>query len=335
MSARWHRSDARDATSPLGCPLLAARIQELPLGFATHVDAPTPDRPTFLPDDRPRQLYRNADSGSDVRLLPVAQFLADRSSDRWYGGAPMRVGEDEVSPSIASYTPAAVKPELWERIAPTARAWSAMVPAESGRQAVQRLKPLAQYLAWRDQAGMVIDDPTEVFHPSDVDRFVHHGCRHLSDATRASYRSALRTVGEHVAGTELACPERTVSISKPRPQAPYGPAELAALLGAISGLPTAAARHNAMALVTYGRGAGLRASEIASLVGTDHEITPDGTVLVHIPGPGARSVARPEDMGRRGDPHLGAGRHAASVPGGQDPHRSSGHRGVLRTPALP
>lgn len=281
-----------------GCPLLAwsAPVAELPLAHAVLVDLPTASeglRPDALRAPRSPRRYRALVAprvSAGFVLLPAAAFLRDRAASRWYGGAPLRPGEDLVTPSIATYQPTTVASTVWELVGPAARRWAATVPAESGRQAVSRLKPLAQYLAWRVEGGLLIDDPVDVFHPADVERFVTEGCAHLANSSRSAYRSALRTVGEHVVGTEVACPARTLPVARPAPRKPYSTAEFSALLAGISGLRTAAARHNAMALVALGRGAGLRAGDVAAVVGSDVARTTDGTLVIHVAGPGERVV---------------------------------------------
>lgn len=202
----------------------------------------------------------------------------------------MRAGDLLVGESINGYEPASVHPEVWDQVAPQARRWVAMVPVEFGRQAVARLKPLAQYLAWRVEGGMDVNDPTAVFRADDFEYWLATACGHLREGTQSSYRSALRTIGEHVAGTETACPDRTTPIAKPDPQAPYTDREFAAVLGAISGLRTGTAHHNAMAIVAPSRGAGLGTSDITGLVGTDITMA-DDSVVISVPGPRPRQVA--------------------------------------------
>lgn len=194
-----------------------------------------------------------------------------------------------VGESIDAYAPAAVHPEVWDLIAPQARRWVAMVPVEFGRQAVARLKPLAQYLAWRVEGGMDVTDPTVVFRADDIEWWVATGCGHLSGGSTASYRSALRTIGEYAAGTDTACPDRTTPIAKPDPREPYTDHEFAAVLGAIGGLRTGGARHNAMALVAPSRGAGLGLSDITGLVGTEIAVV-HNTVVINVSGPRPRQV---------------------------------------------
>jgi len=147
-----------------------------------------------------------------------------------------------------------------------------------------------QYLAWRAAGGRQVADPSAVFRADEIDQFISAGCGHLAGGTRATYRSALRTIGECVVGVEVACPDRTVELAKPAPLAPYSEPEFAALLGAIGGRPTEFQRHNAMVLVAFGRGAGLTASDIANLTGTDVHSTRDGATVVEVTGDRRRRV---------------------------------------------
>jgi hypothetical protein len=164
-----------------------------------------------------------------------------------------------------------------------------MVPG-SEVQAVRRLKPLAQYLGWRVAGGRSLTDPSAVFRADEIEQFVSGGCGHLAGGTRATYRSALRTIGENVVGAEVACPDRTVELAKPAPLTAYSEVEFAALLGAIAGRPTRFQRDNAMVLVVFGRGAGLTAGDIASLTGHSIRTTTDGATVVEVCGARGRRV---------------------------------------------
>lgn len=192
--------------------------------------------------------------------------------------------------SVEEYRPLRVDAAVWAAVGPLAREWVGTVPVGVVSEAVQRLKPLAQYLAWRVAGGMTVTDAAVVFRLDEIDRFILVGCGHLAGGTRATYRSALRSIGEHVVGFEVACPDRAMPAAKPTPLAPYSDAEFASILGAISGRPTLFQRNNAMALVVFGRGAGLGAGDIAGLIGTDCHRTADGTVIIGVPGARPREV---------------------------------------------
>lgn len=229
----------------------------------------------------------------EARWVPQAAaggFEADRRSSEWFGGVPVRDGDRLVGESVELYRPRTLKSDVWEAVGPAARDWVRMVPVTVEAKAVSLLKPLSQYLAWRSQGGMAIEDPRQVFRSDDIELFIATGCAHLAGGTRATYRSALRSIGEHVAGYEVACPDRAVSISKPQPNAPYTSAEVAAVVAACRGRHTAFQRHNAMVLVACGLGAGLTAADMTSLVGTDVETSAQGTVIVHVQGPNPRRI---------------------------------------------
>jgi hypothetical protein len=165
-----------------------------------------------------------------------------------------------------------------------------MVPVEVTTQAVELLKPLGQYLAWRHGGALTLTDPAVVFRVDDIEQFIQHGCTHLTGRTRATYRSALVRVGEHAAGWQVVRPAQGLPIEAADPQAPYSPEEFAAVLAAVSGRRTAFQRHNGLVLIALGRGAGLAAGDITALVGTDIEERSDGTVVVHVAGPSRRQV---------------------------------------------
>lgn len=190
---------------------------------------------------------------------------------------------------VKAYRPRAVDALVWAGVGPIARQWAAAVPG-SEIQGVRLLKPLAQYLAWRVAGGRSWMDPSVVFRADEIDQFIGGGCNHLAGGTQGTYRSALRTIGEHVVGVEVACPDRTVELAKPAPLTPYSESEFAALLGAIKGRPTDFQRDNAMVLVVFGRGAGLTAGDIANLAGTDVRSTRDGATVVELTGDRRRSV---------------------------------------------
>jgi hypothetical protein len=195
-----------------------------------------------------------------------------------------------VGQSIDSYMPRTVDPAVWAEVGPSARAWVSLVPVEVTSQAVGLLKPLSQYLAWRHAGAMNAADPATVFRVDDIEQFIQNGCQHLTVRTRATYRSALLRVGEHVAGWQVVRPTQGLPIGAADPQAPYSPGELAAVLGAVSGRRTGFQRHNGLVIVALGRGAGLTAGDITALVGTDIEERHDGTVIVHVAGPNRRQV---------------------------------------------
>lgn len=190
---------------------------------------------------------------------------------------------------VEAYRPRCVDFTTWAAVGPWARTWARATPGPDHHR-VQRLKPLVQYLAWRAAGGRRVADPSVVFRADEIDQFISTGCDHLAGGTRATYRSALRTIGEHVVGVEVACPDRTVELAKPAPLTPYSESEFASLLGAIGGRPTAFQRNNAMILVAFGRGAGLTAGDIANLTGRDVHSTRDGATVVEVTSDRQRRV---------------------------------------------
>lgn len=213
------------------------------------------------------------DTGSAPRKDAPANCEADLTASR----------------SIEGYRPSTMNSVVWAEVGPLAREWTTMVPGTEV-QSVRRLKPLARYLAWRLAGGQSVIDPSVVFRADEIDQFILGGCGHLAGGTQATYRSALRTIGEYVVGVEVACPDRTVELAKPAPLAPYSESEFAALLGAIGGRPTEFQRGNAMVLVVFGRGAGLTAGDIANLAGRDVHSIRDGAAVVEVTGDRRRRV---------------------------------------------
>lgn len=217
-----------------------------------------------------------------VRAKPLSTataFLADRASSLWDAGQPSR-GHDTVSGRIGAFHPSQISEMQWERIGPHVRRYVEVAAPASATRAATLLNTVTQFLLWCDGQGLDLGR-ADLFRPEVVEQFAATGCGHLSTGTRANYRSHLRTVGECVLGP-AACPGRTPAIRASDPEAPYSHDELGALLGWARGLITGARRHNALALLALGAGAGLASSDIAALVGTDVHVDAEG-VLIEVP----------------------------------------------------
>lgn len=228
-----------------------------------------------------------ASSPPPVSSGGLPTFAAER--DEFLSGTRDRTRE-AISRELRGYQPRAIDPETWAAVGALARHSVDTAEPTSGRQALRLLKPTGQYLAWRRRIGLSLGEPADVFRAEDIERFVATGCDSLSPRSRATYRSALRTVGEANVGWATACPNRGVPITASSATAPYTPAELASIVSASQGQSTEYRRHNALALITLARGAGLTTGEIASLVGTDIVRASDGLRVIRVPGPHAREV---------------------------------------------
>lgn len=246
--------------------------------------------PVRVRADRPEGASSSGATPWSPPLRLVSDFEADRLSMRWFSGAPVHPRDLAVNDAVKAYVPRAVEASTWSAIAPMARQWVSTVPLEVSAQAVELLKPLSQYLAWRHQGAMNTTDASLVFRLEDIERYIQSGCSHLSDRSRATYKSALRRIGEHAAGWGIARPDQGVPVAAGDPKAPYTPEEFSALLAAIRGRPTSYQRHNAMVIVALARGGGLAAGDIKTVIGHDIERTAAGVVVVHVKGPNPRQV---------------------------------------------
>jgi hypothetical protein len=145
----------------------------------------------------------------------------------------------------------------------------------------------AMLLAWCHGQGLDLV-PEVVLQPDTIDRFVAHGCAHLSPGSQSNYRSVLYRIGESTLGNDVYAPRR-LPLSASDPVEPYSESEERALVGWIRGLPTSSMRDGALAVLGLGFGAGLTSSEMTRLRASEVESTSSGLVI-GVEGARARRV---------------------------------------------
>jgi len=182
-----------------------------------------------------------------------------------------------VAETIARFSPRSLPPSAWARIEAPARQWVSHAALTDTREAVVVMSVVSQLLVWADGHGEPLE-PEVLLHPETIDRFLAEGCGHLKVGTRATYRTHLRRIGRALIGPEL-FPPKTIPIPAQEPLAPYRPEEIAAQLAWVHGLPSAHMAANAEILLALGVGAGLDATEMARVRGSEISRDPDGVVV--------------------------------------------------------
>jgi integrase len=149
-----------------------------------------------------------------------------------------------------------------------------------------------------------------------IERFVLQGCGGVSPATRRTLRTNLRALAHAVEAYPQPAP---VPLGRERAKRSYSQSEIDGYVRLAAAQPTVARRMRASALICLGAGAGIIASELRHLRGSD-VIERSGGVLVVISGPRARSVPV---LDRYHGPLLEAARFAGGrlLVGGREPGR--------------
>jgi integrase len=149
-----------------------------------------------------------------------------------------------------------------------------------------------------------------------IERFVLVGCSGVSPATRRTLRTNLRALARALERYPQPAP---VALPRERAKAPYSPAEIEGYLRLAAALSTERRRMRASALICLGAGAGVIASELRHVRGTD-VVERAGGVLVTVSGRRARSVPV---LARYHDPLLAAASFAGEnlIVGGREPGR--------------
>jgi integrase len=158
--------------------------------------------------------------------------------------------------------------------------------------------------------------PEVMVHPATIERFILEGCRTVSPATRRTLRTNLRALSR--AGERYPEPV-PMALPRERAKQPYSEAQIAGYLRLAAAQRTEAKRMRCQALVCLGAGAGIIASELRHLRGSDVIARADG-VLVRVSGRQARSVPVRADCQQ---PLLEAARFAGErlIVGGREPGR--------------
>jgi len=189
---------------------------------------------------------------------------------------------------IRSYVPRNVAPAVWAELGPFVRRAVEKAQPHTRSQPDVLMSAVAQLAIWSREVGLPLAENV-LLHPDTIDRFVIERYSAAAAGTRSNYRSRLRRVGEQVLGHAV-YPLQPMPYGRAELLPPYSRREIAALTGWSRGLPTPHMRHNALALLALGLGAGLRADEISRLVGNDVRADGEGTTL-HVAGDHPRLVA--------------------------------------------
>ncbi|HWE10500.1 MAG TPA: hypothetical protein VG325_14200 [Solirubrobacteraceae bacterium] len=175
--------------------------------------------------------------------------------------------------------------------------------------AAGRLAAFAESLGLELSAGVLLSEPV-------IERFIVQGCGGVSPATARTLRTNLRALARAI---ERYPPPAPMSLPRERAKAPYTEGQIDGYLRLGACLSTEARRMRSSALICLGAGAGIIASELRLLRGSD-VIARAGGVVVVIGGPRARSVPVLE---RYHEPLLQAARFAGDrlICGGREPGR--------------
>lgn len=199
---------------------------------------------------------------------------------------------------VTTYMPAGVPATTWHRVHGLVRKAVLATKPATPRSAETLMSVVAQFLLWCDtQAVSGREDVT--FHPATIDRYILRGCKGLTAATKANYRSRLHGVGAALLGPPM-YPGPRLHLPRGDVHRPYTQQDISALLGIARGYPTPRMRENSLALLALGRGAGLAPPEILRIVGTDVVDRGDGGVDIRVPGSRPRLVT----VERRWEQHV-------------------------------
>lgn len=158
--------------------------------------------------------------------------------------------------------------------------------------------------------------PRVLLSDAVIERFVLIGCERVASATRRTLRTNLRALARAVEAYPLPLP---VPLPREGAKRPYALAEIDGYLRLATAQSTQARRVRASALVCLGAGAGVIASELRHVRGSDVTARAGGVIVI-VGGRRARSVPVLE---RYQQPLLGAAAFAADrlLVGGREPGR--------------
>jgi len=186
------------------------------------------------------------------------------------------------------------------------------------REAVERCAPqgaprartllwtCARLASWGEQIGLETHGDV-LLHPSVLERYVVSGLSDLSLATRRTMRANLRYVARH--GAPALAPTRPAVLRRDTLKPPYSDAQVAAYFELVAHQATAERVARLTGLLCLGLGAGLDASDMRLVRGSD-VLTRSGGLVVVVRGRKARIVPV---LGRH---HDALGRSALFAAGG-------------------
>jgi integrase len=217
----------------------------------------------------------------------------------------------EAARAIAGWAPRSLSPEAaaFARGVVTLAAPGTLARAKALLFAAGRLACFGERVGLELSAGVLL-------HGSTIERFVLTGAGGVSPATRRTLRTNLRALARML--ERYPAPE-PVTLPRERAKQPYTETQIAGYLRLAACQSTEAKRMRASALLCLGAGAGIVASELRHLRGSD-VVCRAGGVIVVVSGRRARSVPVLEDYQQ---PLLEAARFAGErlICGGREPGR--------------
>lgn len=187
---------------------------------------------------------------------------------------------------VASYTPREVDPQVWAQIRPFVVEMLCRYEPETEASTNQRLTALTAFCAWAQARGYALER-TSLLTLERVEAFT--STAPLGKTAAANYRSRLRGIVRKVnpSGTGVSA---TVAMAHKPIQAPYSPAETAALVRIARTQPSANLGRQLCACVGLGLGAGLDSRDLRPLRRKDVVDHGDDGIRVKVSGPSPRSV---------------------------------------------
>jgi integrase len=182
---------------------------------------------------------------------------------------------------IAAYAPGSLSGQA----AAFAREVVVVAAPDTAMRAKALLFAAGRLACFAQRVGVPLE-PAVVLSEAVIERFIGQGCGDVSPATRRTLRTNLRALAR-------ACQRypqpRPVALAREHAKAPYSPSQIDGYLRLAAAQGTEARRMRASALVCLGAGAGIIASELRHLHGTDVSARAGG-VLVEVAGRRARVV---------------------------------------------
>lgn len=216
----------------------------------------------------------------------------------------------EAAGVIAAYRPRSLSPAAagFAREVVAAAAPATPARAKNLLFAARRLAAFGESVGLEPDRGLLAEPV--------IERFVLVGCHGLAPATVRTLRTNLRALARAIERYRAPDP---VTLGRERAKVPYSPAQIDGYLRLAAAQSTLARRMRASALVCLGAGAGIIASELRHLRGTDVGCRAGG-VLVSVSGRRPRSVPVLE---RYQPPLLEAAAFAGErlIVGGREPGR--------------
>jgi integrase len=216
----------------------------------------------------------------------------------------------EAAGVIARYAPGGVSAAA----AAFARELVAVAAPTRPARAKALLFAASRLAAFAEEVGLSVE--RALLCEAVIERFIVVGCAAVSPATRRTLRTNLRALARLIERFPQPSP---VPLARERAKAPYSSAEIDGFLRLAACQSTEARRMRAIALVCLGAGAGIVASELRVLRGSDVACRAGG-VLVIVQGRRARSVPVLE---RYHEPLRSAAQFAGErlICGGREPGR--------------